>query len=114
MKRSYQDQLLDKQLERVSTINKKLLLTSKPNNSSTNRIPLVLTFNKTKIKEKSTKIKEIVDKHWNLLQINSNHKNMVDEKPIVTNRKNRNFRELIRSNRVLNDRVVYKNNMAKN
>ena len=57
MKRSHQDEFLDKQLERESTINKKVLLTPKPNNASTNRIPLVLTFNKTKIKEKSTKIK---------------------------------------------------------
>ena len=87
MKRSYQDQFLDKQLERVSTINKKLLLTPKPNNASTNRIPLVLTLNKTKIREKSTRIKEIVDKHWNLIQIYSNHKNIVDEKPIVAYRK---------------------------
>lgn len=40
MKRGYQDQFFDRQFERLSTKERKSLLTQKPNNSSTNRIPL--------------------------------------------------------------------------
>ena len=43
MKRGYKDQFLEKQFKRLSTIETKLLLTPKPNNIKTNRIPLVLT-----------------------------------------------------------------------
>ena len=46
MKQGYQDQFLDKQFDRLFTIQKKSLLKTKLN-SSTNQIPLVLTFNKT-------------------------------------------------------------------
>ena len=84
------------------------MLTPKPNNVSTNRIPLVLRLDKT-----LPNIKEIVNKHWHLLQINPNHKNIVEEKPIIDYRRIRNLRELIGSNRTLNDRVVRKNNIEK-
>ena len=84
------------------------MLTPKPNNASTNRIHLVLRLNKT-----LPNIKEIVNKHWHLLQINPNHKNIVEEKPIIDYRRIRNLRELIGSNRTLNDRVVRKNNIEK-
>ena len=84
------------------------MLTPKPNNVSTNRIPLVLRLNKT-----LPNIKEIVNKHWHLLQVNPNHKNIVEEKPIIDYRRIRNLHELIGSNRILNDRVVRKNNIEK-
>ena len=48
MKRGYKDNFLDKQFERLSTMEKKKsLLTSKPDIASTNQSPLVITFSKT-------------------------------------------------------------------
>ena len=55
MKRGYQDQFFDKHFEWLSAIERESLLTPKPNNASSNRIPLVLKFSKT-----LSNIKEIV------------------------------------------------------
>ena len=105
----YQDRFLDKKFEPLSTKEEKSLLTPKSNNASTNRIPLVWAFNKT-----LWNTKEIVIKHWHLLQINPIHKNTFDENPTRTYRRIANLRELIGSNSILNDRVVHKNNIEKN
>ena len=80
----------------------------RPNNSTTNPVPLDLTFNKT-----LPNIKKIVNKHFCLLQINRNHNKISEERPIIANRRNTTLCELARCNRILNDRVVRKSNIEK-
>ena len=84
------------------------MLIYKLNYPSTDRILLVLTFSKN-----LPNIKKIVNKHWHLFQIKPNHKRCIRWKAIWAYRINKNLRELNGSNRILNDRVVCKNNIEK-
>ena len=83
------------------------MLTPKPDNASTNRISLVLTFNKT-----LPNIKEIFRKHWHFIQIKSNHKSIFDE-PMVAYSRNINPREFIENNRMRVSKRVRKINIEK-
>ena len=76
--RSQKENFLINQFNRISEVTSEDLLTSKPNIANKPRILLVLKFNGT-----LPNIKEIIDKHWHLLQINPKLKNTIHERPIT-------------------------------
>ena len=88
--------------------NKGRFINSKPKTANKPRIPLVLKFNRT-----LPNIKEIIDKHWHLLQINPKLKNIFQERPVIGYRKNRNLKEIIGSNKILNYKVIRKKKAEK-
>lgn len=47
MEGGYQNKILDRKSERLSTIERKSLIREKPSNTITNQIPVLLKFNKT-------------------------------------------------------------------
>ena len=67
------------------------------------RIPLVLKFKRT-----LPNIKKIIDEHWHLLQINSKLKNTFQANPIIAYKRNKNLKEIIGSNKILNNKVIRK------
>ena len=56
----------------------------------TNRIPLVLTYNRT-----LPNVKRAISNNWNLLRINQEFKNVFQEPPILVFRRNRNLYDLL-------------------
>ena len=67
------------------------------------RIPLVLKFKRT-----LPNIKKIIDEHWHLLQINPKLKNTFQANPIIAYKRNKNLKEIIGSNKILNNKVIRK------
>ena len=105
VKRGYNENFVEEQFERISTKERKSLLEKKSTLSNQTRIPLVITYNTT-----LPNIKEIIYKHWNLLQINTVLRPLFEEKPIIAYRRNKNLRDLIGGNRILNNRKIIKVN----
>ena len=63
--RQYKQEVLDEQIKKVDKIERKERFKSKEKNNK-NRIPLPITYNKT-----LPNISKIVNKNWNILQINT-------------------------------------------
>ena len=56
----------------------------------TKRVLFVITYNKN-----SLNVKQIINKHWNLLQISSNIRTAFEQEPIIGYRRNKNLSDLI-------------------
>ena len=96
------------QFNQISEVTRKALLNSKQKLANKPRISLVLKFNRT-----LPNIKKIIDENWHLLQINPKLKNAFQGKPIIAYKRNRNLREIIGSNKILNNRVIRKKKAEK-
>ena len=70
---------------------------------ATNRIPLIVTYNK-----KLPDMKNIVDKTWNTLRINQSESAKFAEKPMICFRRNRNLRDLLGQTRISDGKVLRK------
>ena len=69
-------------------------------------IPISITYNQT-----LPKIKSIVDKHWHVLQVNPELKKRFQSPPIIAFRKNKNLKQIIRSNTIeYNKKLIRSNN----
>ena len=55
----------------------------------------------------------MINKHWHLLQINSNLRTAFKQEPIIAYRRNKNLGDLIESKKLLDGKVVHKNNSKK-
>ena len=53
-------------------------------------------------------VKQIINKHWHLLQINSNLGSAFEQEPTIAYRRNKNLDDLIGSKKILDDTVVQK------
>ena len=60
-------------------------------------------------------MKQIINKHWHLLQINSNLRIAFEQEPIIEYRRNKNLGDLIGSKKILDSdgQLVSKNNSKK-
>lgn len=103
LKRGYTQDNLSKQFERASAKERSQLLKEKECHPPKSKIPFITTFNKT-----LPKIKDTINKHWNLLQINDNLKNTFQEQPVYAYRRNKNLRDIIGQTTLLNSKVVRK------
>ena len=61
-----------------------------------------------KFKRTLPNIKETIDKHWHLLQINPTLRNTFQERPIIAHKKNRNLKEIIGGNKILKNKLIRK------
>ena len=73
-----------------------------------NRIPFIITYNKI-----LPNVKQIIDKHQYLLQINLNLRTAFEEERNIAYQINKNLGDLIESKKILNGKVVRKNNNKK-
>ena len=74
-----------------------------------NRIPFIITYNKI-----LPNVKQIIDKHQYLLQINLNLRTAFEEECNIAYQINKNLGDLIESKKILNGKVVRKNNNRSN
>ena len=94
--RSFKEKFLDTEFQRLSEIERDTLLTPKSKEKDQKRIPFITTHNKT-----LPNLKQIVNKHWHLLQINSNPRTAFEQEPLIAYRRNKNLGDLIGSKKML-------------
>ena len=98
--RGFKENFVDTELQRLLTP----LLTPKSKEKDQKRIPFITTYNKT-----LTNLKQIINKHWYLLQIHSNLRTAFEQEPLIAYRRNKNLGDLIGSKKMLDGKVVRKN-----
>ena len=80
---------------------RELLLTNNATKTTNRRIPFITTFHKA-----LPNIKSAIDKHWNILKINSDLQDTFKDKPFIAYRRNRNLKDLIGQTTIKNNKVV--------
>ena len=106
--RGFKEKSLDTEFQRLSEIERDASLTPKSKEEDQKRIPFITTYNKTLLN-----LKQIIDKHWHLLQINSNLRTVFEQGPPIAYRRNKNLSDLIGSKKILDGKVVRENNSKK-
>ena len=97
----YNKKSIDQQFSKVKTIDRNELLKEKTHDKETqNKTPLVLTYNRF-----LPNISNIVQKHWNTLNISRTLQGLFQEGPTAAFKRNRNLKELIGSNFIENGKV---------
>ena len=86
-------------IERTKTLERKNLLEEKAKNQS-NRIPLVLTYNRT-----LPNVKRAISNNWNLLHINQEFKDVFQEPPILAFRRNRHLYDQLGCKNIVDGKV---------
>ena len=89
IEKGYKPQEINEGIERTKILDRKKLLEEKVKKQS-NRIPLVLTYNRT-----LPNVKRAISNNWNLLHINQEFKDVFQEPPILAFRRNRNLYDLL-------------------
>ena len=106
--RDFNEILLDTKFQPLSEIQRDALLVPMSKEKYQKRTPFVITYNK-----KLPNIKQIINKDWDLLQINPNLKTTLEQECTIAYRPNRNLCDLIGSKKILGGKVVCKNNKKK-
>jgi hypothetical protein len=100
--RGYKEETVSSEINRAAMQERSALLTYKEKSSS-NRIPLIVTYNRT-----LPDLNNIVNSTWDHLQINPDTAIKFPEKPIVCYKRNRNLRDLIGQTKISRNKVVRK------
>ena len=83
------------EFQRRSEIERKVLLTSKSKERDQKRIPFISTYCKT-----LPSVKQIINKPWHLLQINSNLRTAFEQELITAYSQSKNLGDLIGSKKI--------------
>ena len=89
VKRGYDELTISREIDRAGALERSQLLTYKEKTES-NRIPLIVTFNKS-----LPNLNQIVNATWDHLMINPSTAAKFPEKPMVCYKRNQNLRDLI-------------------
>ena len=100
VKRGYKEETVSKEINRAASQDRNTLLTYKEK-TTTNRIPLIITYNRT-----LPDLNDIINKTWEHLQINPSTAAKFPEKPILCYKRNRNLRDLIGQTKISRNKVV--------
>ena len=101
--RGYTADNLKVQFERASGKQREDLLTYQTR-ERIDQIPLVTTFHR-----QLPDFKSVIEKHWNLLQINEDLKTVFNNHPVYGYRRNKNLKDIIGQTTLRNNKVVRKN-----
>ena len=104
--RQYKEEVLDEQIKKVDRIERKELFTCKEKNNK-NRIPLSIIYNRT-----LPNISKIVNKNWNILQINTEFHGVFQATRMIAFKRSKNLQEIIGSHAVKQE-IVFKKNLAR-
>ena len=80
---------MNDEIDKVDNIDRKDLLSKKEKNIK-DRIPCLITYNR-----KLPMMHKILNKHWNVLQINPELRETFQNNPFVAFKRNKNLREII-------------------
>ena len=106
LERQYKEEVLDEQIKKVDRIERKELFTCKEKNNK-NRIPLSITYNRT-----VPNISKIVNRNWNILQINTEFHGVFQATPMIAFKRSQNLQEII-GGRTVKQGKVFKRNLAR-
>ena len=87
--RQYKEEVLDEQIKKADRIERKELFTCKEKNNNKNRIPLSITYNRT-----LPNISKIVNRNWNILQINTEFHGVFQATPLIAFQRSKNLQEI--------------------
>ena len=96
-KREYNKTDTTTKINRAISIPRKELL-NKIKTSNNKRLPLTVTYNRT-----LADLKTIIDKNWHTLQIEPKLKKISAEPPILAFKRNKNLKDIIGGNKVLDN-----------
>ena len=99
LERGYKEDTLNSQMATVKDLNRNDVL-KKQETKNTNKIPLLLTYNRT-----LPNMKAIVEQYWNILQINTDLQPVFQTKPMIAYKRNKNLKEIIGGNTIVNSKV---------
>ena len=102
VKRGYDEPTISKEIDRAGALDRSQLLTYKEKTRS-NRIPLIVTFNKS-----LPNLNQIVNSTWDHLMINPTTAAKFPQKPMVCYKRNKNLRDLIGQTKISKGKVVRK------
>ena len=103
-KKGYHHDTLKEQIEKAREQERTLLLNKNPEEVKQS-IPISITYNRT-----LPKIKLIVDKHWHVLQVNPELKEIFQSSPIIAFHKNKNLKQIIGSNTIEHNKKLIRSN----
>ena len=98
--RGYNKTFIEEQIRKAAETPRSDLLKEKIKEPAT-RIPFITTYNRT-----LPSLNGIISKHWNILQIDRDIKDIFVNKPIIAYRRNINLKDLIGSNIIQNNTKV--------
>ena len=101
--RGYMKDNLKNQFDRACSKQRQDLLNYQTR-EKTDRIPLVTTFHR-----QIPDFKSVIEKHWNLLQINQDLKTTFKDSPVYGYRRNKNLKDIIGQTTLRNNKVLRKN-----
>ena len=102
--RQYKEEVLDEQIKKADRIERKELFTCKEKNDNKNRIPLSITYSRT-----LPNISKIVNRNWNILQINTELHRVFKDTPMTAFKCSKNLQEIIGDHTVKQGKVFKKN-----
>ena len=100
VKQWYHEVLINEHLESINVLNRIDLLMEKDKRQKSDRIPLVITYNRF-----LSNITKIFRKNWNILQINENFKEIFKNEAITAFKRNKNLQEITGTHFKENERV---------
>ena len=103
LNQQYKEEVLDEQIKKVDRIKRKDLFTCKEKNNK-NRIPLSITYNRT-----LPNISKIVNRNWNILQINTEFHRVFQATPIIAFKHSKFLQEIVGGHTVKQGKVFKKN-----
>ena len=92
--RQCKEEVLDKQIKKFGRIERQEPFISKEKNNK-KRIPLSITYNRA-----LPNISKIVNRNWNILQINTELHGVFQATPMIALKRSKNLQEIIRSHTV--------------
>ena len=102
VKRGYKLEEIHDQINKAATLKREdTLKLTKHDKNNTNRIPFITTFNST-----LPPIKEIIHKRWDMLKLKPNLDDIFANPGMLTFRRSKNIKDMIKSNNILNDRIM--------
>ena len=99
IERGYEENTLNDEIDKVDNIGRKDMLSKKEKNVK-DRIPCLITYNR-----KLPIMRKIINKHWNVLQINPGLEEIFQNNPFVAYKRNKNLQEIIGGHTIKNGKV---------
>ena len=99
-KRGFNKKGTTTQINRAISVSRNKLL-NKIKTSNTERLPLTVTYNRP-----LPDLKTIIDKNWHILHIEPKLKEIFAEPPILTFKRNKNFKDMIGCNKVFHNKKI--------
>ena len=103
VKRGYKEDELATSIERSNTVSRAIALQQVPK-AQNNRMTFITTYNRT-----NPNIKEVLQKHWHLLQLDTKLANIFSEQPMIAFKRNKNLGDFLGSKSLKNSKVVRNN-----